>query len=157
MSGKKYQSCLIPFVNEIISLRRQKPPMPFPAIAELLKEKYQVSVTRQAIQKFLKVRVKGFPVCKYAWNIEMVNDSANQPSTETPPVSVKSETKVSPVRETPKPATDKSVKSEKQEWESQPFEMAFSETYNLTRLSPEEAEARNKIIEEKIRAKYHKK
>jgi hypothetical protein len=33
--------------------------------------------------------------------------------------------------------------------------MKFSETYNLTRLSPEEAAARNKIIEEKMRAKYY--
>ena len=87
MSGKKYQSCLIPFENEIIALRRRKPPMSFPAIAELLKEKYQVSVTRQAIQKYLKVRVKGFPACKYAWKIEPVN-ATNQPAPEAPSVSV---------------------------------------------------------------------
>jgi len=72
--------------------------MPFPAIAELLKEKYQVSVTRQAIQKYLKVRVKGFPVCKYAWNIEPVS-ATNQPATEAPSVSTKPQTTVLAVKE----------------------------------------------------------
>jgi len=33
--------------------------------------------------------------------------------------------------------------------------MKFSETYSLTRMSPEEAAIKNRIIEEKIRAKYY--
>ena len=52
---------------------------------------------------------------------------------------------------------DKPVKQETLDLELPPFEMEFSETYNLTRMSPEKAEAVNKIIEEKIRAKWHKK
>jgi hypothetical protein len=57
------------------------------------------------------------------------------------------------------PVTGKTAKSEISEisdWEIEPFEMEYSETYNLTRLSPEVAEARNKIIEQKIWEKYHK-
>jgi len=80
MAGKKYQSCLVPFENEIIALRRKRPPMPYSKIAEYLKEKHQVSIRRQTIETFLKIRAKGFKSCKYAWNI----NEGNQPSTETP-------------------------------------------------------------------------
>ena len=52
------------------------------------------------------------------------------------------------------PATSK--EPETPETMFKPFEMKFSETYNLTRLSPEEAAARNKIIEQKMWEKYHK-
>ena len=56
MPGKPYQSILIPYEEEILSLRRQRPPMAFARIAELLKEKHQVSIQRAAICKFVKVR-----------------------------------------------------------------------------------------------------
>jgi hypothetical protein len=41
MAEKKYQSCLVAYENEIIALRRKKPPMPYSQIAELLRDKYQ--------------------------------------------------------------------------------------------------------------------
>jgi len=69
VNGKPYQSCLAPYEDEIIALRRRKLPMSYAKIAQYLHEKHQ--------------------------------------------------------------------------------------TYNLTRLPPEVAAARNKIIEEKMRAKYY--
>lgn len=55
MPGKPYQSSLIPYEDEILSLRRQRPPVAFARIAELLKEKHQDSIQRAAICKFVKV------------------------------------------------------------------------------------------------------
>ena len=34
MAGKKYQSCLVPFEDEIIALCRKRPPMPYSQIEE---------------------------------------------------------------------------------------------------------------------------
>ena len=83
MAGKKYKSCLVPFENEIVALRRKRPPTPYSQIAEYLKEKHQISVRRQTIETFLKIRAKGFKRCKYAESIEAAN-AANRPATETP-------------------------------------------------------------------------
>ena len=78
-----YRSCLIPYENEIVALRRKRPPVPFSKIAELLREKYQISVNREAIFKFIKVRAKGYKPCQYAWNIEL-SDVDNKQITEVP-------------------------------------------------------------------------
>jgi len=150
MAGKKYQSCLAPFKDEILTLRGTIPPTPYSKIADILKEKHRVSVRRGAIHSFLNTLAKGFKPCKLTESIKLAN-AANQPTIEEPPVLIKPE--ISPIRETPKQATDKPKISE---LASRPCEMEFSETYNLTRLPPEEAEAMNKIIEEKMRAKWHK-
>jgi len=85
MAGKKYKSCLVPFENEIVVLRRKKPPTPYSQIAEYLKEKHQISVRRQTIETFLKIRAKGFKRCKYAESIDAAI-AANQPTTEVPSV-----------------------------------------------------------------------
>ncbi|MGH9425860.1 MAG: hypothetical protein ACRD2L_06080 [Terriglobia bacterium] len=58
MPGKPYQSILIPYEDEIFTLRKQRPPVAFAAIAELLKQKYQISIQRAAICKFVKVRAR---------------------------------------------------------------------------------------------------
>ena len=58
MPGKPYQSSLIPYEDEILSLRRQRPPMAFARIAELLMEKHQVFIQRAAICKFVKLRAR---------------------------------------------------------------------------------------------------
>lgn len=58
MPGKPYQSSLIPHEDEILSLRKRRPPVAFARIAELLKEKHQVSIQRAGIFKFVKVRAR---------------------------------------------------------------------------------------------------
>jgi hypothetical protein len=42
MAGKPYQSCLMPYEKEIVTLRRRKPPMSYSQIAALLYEKYKI-------------------------------------------------------------------------------------------------------------------
>ena len=170
--GTPYQSCLEPFEDEIVSMRRRKRPVSCAKIAKYMQEKHQITVTRQAIYEFLKIRAKGFKSCQYAWSIEVAN-AANQLTTEVPSVSAKPETTVSAVHEKTQkqPVTEKPIISEKptalekpttsenpetHEVVFKPFEMKFSETYNLTRMSPEEAAIKNKIIEQKIWEKYHK-
>jgi len=151
--GTPYQSCLEPFENEIIALRDRRRPASCAKIAAHLKEKHQINITRQAILKFLKVRAKGFKKCRYVESIKQAI-AANQ-TTEASLVTVEPQTTVTSMQEVSKqPATETPTTKTS---EFGPFEMEFSETYNLTRLSPEEAAARNKIIEEKMRAKYHKK
>jgi len=146
MAGKKYQSCLIPFENEIVDLRLKRPPMPYSQIAEYLKEKHKISVCRHTILGFLKRRAKGFESCKYAECIKLAS-AENQSATEV--------SRVSTVQKASKPPAKEKPAMETPELEIKPFEMEFSETYNLTRMSPEEAAIKNKIIEEKIRAKYY--
>ena len=70
MSGKPFQSSLIPYRDEIFALRRNKPPVSYARIAEILHEKYGVTVQRAGINKFVRVRAKRYKPCKYAWNVE---------------------------------------------------------------------------------------
>ena len=145
MGGKPYQSCLAPFENEILELRRRKRPMSCAQIAEHIRKAHKIQVSRGTVLNFLKVRAKGYKPCKYAGCIKPIND-VNQPTTEVP--SLHKQT-VSEVRETPKqsvavnPATSAEPETE--------FKMEFSETYNLHRLPPEEAAERNRRIQEKRR------
>ena len=58
--GNPYQSCLIPYEQEIFNLRRargRKKPASYEKIANLLCDKYQINVNRQAVFKFVKVRL----------------------------------------------------------------------------------------------------
>jgi hypothetical protein len=144
VAGKPYQSSLIPYEDEIIALRRKRPPMPYSKIAEELHEKYQVTVNREAIFKFIKLRVKGYKSCKYdAWDIEPIN-APNQPTTEAP--SAQKQT----VSQTSKQKASSEVSS------FNPSEVKITEyspTWNLHRPnSDEEREAyRQHLREEKLK------
>ena len=145
MGGKPYQSCLAPFENEIFELRRQKRPMSCAQIAEYMRKTHQIQVSRGSVLNFIKVRAKGYKPCKYAGCIELIND-VNQPTIEVPSLPKQTDTKV---QETPtqsvaaKPATPTEPPPEVE------FNMKWSDVYNLTRMSDEEAAVRNKRIEEK--------
>ena len=65
MSGKPYQSSLIPHEEEIIALRQQRPPMPYAQIAAVLREKHGLVIQRAAIFKFVKVRSRRRKVYGY--------------------------------------------------------------------------------------------
>ena len=133
MNGNPYQSILVPYEDEINILRRRRPPYSYARIAEILKEKYQISVCRETIFRFVKVRSKnrkvyaiyGAPLPKKQESVKAIPLPANQP--ESAPTS--------PVQK-PKPY----------------FDFPFSETYNLHRLPPEEAAARLKKLEEREKA-----
>src|SRR5436309_154293 len=65
MSGKPYQSILIPYEDEILALRHRLP-MSYAQIAAVLLQKYQLNVCRETIFKFIKVRSRGRKVYCYA-------------------------------------------------------------------------------------------
>jgi hypothetical protein len=206
VNGKPYQSRLIPYVKEIIALRRKRPPMSYSQIAALLNEKYQLTIHRSSIFDFIKRRVsKEVKPCKYdAWDIELP-EANNQQDTkikamEKPAISEP------PVTDSPKPPEEKKelvlpklsdfgwvditkpykermspedkaillkMVEEKErkniekltaseppvtdapktlaDYMNKPFEMKFSERYNLHRLPPEIADAWRKKIEEEER------
>ena len=116
MPGKPHQSSLIPYENEIVSMRRRRPPMPYTQIADLLRQKYQLVIQSPAIFKFLKVRSRGHKVFGYARNICKEKAPSNLPAQQ--PANPGSGAQPKPV-----------------------FEFPYSERYNLHRLPPEEAAA----------------
>ena len=88
MTGKPHQSSLIPYEVEIINLRRRRPPMPYTQIAELLQEKYGLTVQAPAIFKFIKVRSRGRKVYSYGRNVR-----SERPTSIPPPSSIKPKSK----------------------------------------------------------------
>lgn len=82
MSGKPYQSSLIPHEEEIIALRQQRPPMPYAQIAVVLREKHGLVIQRAAIFKFVKVRSRRRKVYGYLRAITEKKTAA--PTTATP-------------------------------------------------------------------------
>ena len=128
MAQKPYQSCLIPYEKEIVALRRNKPPMSYAQIAELLMEKYSLSIQPPAIFKFVKVRSKGYRTCKYAWGIEPANNQTGTPSLQK---QTASKPKVSAVENKPKPKASSFDPSKVKITE-------YSTTWNLSRPNTEE-------------------
>ena len=69
--GKPYQSCLEPYEDEIIALRRETPPVPYKIIAEYMREEHQIEIRPESIFYFIKRRVLGLKRLKYdAWTIK---------------------------------------------------------------------------------------
>ena len=129
MPTKPYQSKLIPYEDEIKKLRRSRPPMTYQRIAELLREKYNLTIQRAAIFKFLKVRSRGRKV--YAFDPRFFEEVAMS--------RVKSSASGS--QQAGRTAAATTTHPE--------FRFTPSDRYNLTRLPPEEAAARRKKLEEK--------
>ncbi len=145
MPGKPYQSILIPYEEEILGLRRQRPPMAYARIAELLKEKHQVSIQRAAICKFVKLRAR--------WKKKEARE--NRPSSRTwntalagssRPLIAQAQSKTA----TPRPNSEGT--ESRRPWLGWQKEKPASSgkllttftpsnEYNLTRLTPEEAAA----------------
>src|SRR6266581_3077733 len=133
MSGKPYQSSLIPYEDEIIALRHRRPPMPYAQIAELLRQKHNLIIQRSAIFKFVKVRSGGRKVYSYSRNAPE-KKAATAPA---PRVTASGPRPPAVVAVTVKrgPSTIR-------------FQFTPSDRHNLTRISPEEAAAIRKMLEE---------
>ena len=123
MSVKPYKSTLLPYEDEIVALRRRKPPMPYEEIAQLLRQKYNLTIQRAAVFKFIKVRSRGRKMYIHLGRITSKKSSSNQ---------------------APPPRTDHGSNSS----HTPRFEFTYSERYNLKRLPKEEAAAIRKKLEE---------
>jgi len=108
--------------------------MSYAQIAELLRQKYNLTIQRPAIFKFVKVRSRGRKM--YSYN-RKVAASTTALAVAAPPLA-------GPASDRPAtPAAKKEPPSTEVE-----FRFTPSDHYNLTRLPPEEAAARRKKLEE---------
>ena len=130
MATKPYQSKLIPYEDEIMKLRRRRPPTTYAQIAELLRQKYALTIQRAAIWKFIKVR-KGGGRKVYAF--------VPEPSKNGPALG-KADSSGSGIQRAVNQTSPMPTRSQ--------FRFTPSDRYNLTRLPPEEAAARRKKLEE---------
>jgi hypothetical protein len=133
MAGKPYKSRLIPYQNEIAALRRRKPPMTYDQIAELLRQKYNLSIQGPAIFKFIKVRSRGRKMFSFGKDIT-VRKPASIP--RLPAVQTSSRERKS---------FKDQVNRSNHEIE---FQFTPSDRYNLTRLPTEVAASIRKKLEE---------
>ena len=132
MPGKPFQSSLIPYQDEIVALRHSKPPVSYARIAELLRQKYSLSIQRAAIGKFVKVRSRGRKVYSF---------SRRAPEKKPTPAAKKlSDSGLHPPI-TPVPTTEPRPRGTS-------LQFMPSDRYSLTRMSPEEAAAIRKKLEE---------
>ena len=77
---RKKQSCLAPYIEEIIALRKTLPPTTFEEIADILKTKYEITITRSAVHSFLKFYIeKGYKPCSLVNKIESVDKVVSLP------------------------------------------------------------------------------
>jgi hypothetical protein len=121
MTGKPFQSVLVPFEEEIYILRQRRPPYSYARIATILQDKYQLSVCRETIFKFVRARTRSRKV--YAIYRSPIPKKPKSAAATTPQTNPK----------TPKPKPF--------------FEYTPGNRYNLTRLPPEEAAERRKKLE----------
>ena len=56
-NGPPWQSRLIPYEEEILELRRRRPPMPFDQITTRLATKYGLKVHLDTVHSFVKIRL----------------------------------------------------------------------------------------------------
>src|SRR5438034_10450755 len=82
MARKPYQSALIPYEDEIIALRHRRPPTSYARIAELLRQKYNVSICRETIFRFVKVRSRGRKVYSYQRDATEATPTSARPAPE---------------------------------------------------------------------------
>ena len=134
MSGLPFRSKLAPFEQEIIELRRKRPPVSYRQIAQLLKERHGVEVTINGVFAFLQTRRK--------WDRRAAAESKKA----TPRVASQHPTSRQTV--TPAVAANRPGGSNQGTPGRKLFNYTYSNTYNLTRLTPEEKVALEKRLDE---------
>jgi hypothetical protein len=121
-----YQSKLIPYEGEILALRGKRPPTPYARIAQILREKYALSVHRDTIHSFVRVRSRGRKVACFAHPADVCSQQVKKKSPAAQ--------KVADCRPSQPPAATEAGPKRK-------FNYTPSDHYNLTRLTPEQIAA----------------
>lgn len=134
MSGLPFRSKLAPFEREIVELRRQRPPVSYRRIVDLLKERHGIDMTINGVFAFLRTRRK--------WD----RRSAAQNKTAAP----KAVSQASRFQQPANPAVFTQQPGSNTDFAPRPerFSHTFSNTYNLTRLTPEEKAALEKKLDD---------
>ena len=124
-----YQSKLIPYEAEIAALRDTRPPTPYARIAQILREKYALSVHRDTIHSFVRVRSHGRKVACFARPSNVRSQRLEEKSLST--------------QKAPKFAMSQSL-APTEGGPKRKFNYTPSDRYNLTRLTPEQIAALQK-------------
>jgi hypothetical protein len=149
ITNKPYQSKLVPYEADIVAWRRSRPPMSYARIANLLHDKYDLLVTRTTVFRFIKVRYHGRKGSYFGHSPERSFERTNPKiagSTPKPCASDKTADPWDAIERLKKEAKARS------QFRRQPLLKTFtpSNQYNLTRLSPEEAEAFKRKLSREI-------
>jgi hypothetical protein len=151
MAGKPYQSLLVPYEQEILQFRSRRPPMPYAQIVEYLRQQHGLTIQRVAIFKFVKVRSRGRKVYCFARKREPASKNCQK---EILTASIPLLKPSSPQTKDPWEAIEQLKRDAQARSHSrkEPLLKTFipSNQYNLTRLSPEEAEAFKKKLSQEI-------
>ena len=131
MSGLPFRSKLAPFEQEIVELRRQRPPVSYRQIVQLLKEQHGVEVTINGVFAFLRTRRKWDRRVAAGEKLTVLQESPQVSRRPTPSTVA-----------TNRHGTDQATPGRKL------FNYTYSNTYNLTRLTPEEKAALEKRLDE---------
>ena len=132
MSGLPFRSKLAPFEQEIIELRRKRPPVSYRQIVQLLKERHGVEVTINGVFAFLRTRRK--------WDRRAAAAKKQTAPQQVPQVSRRPDP--------PAVVTNRPGGSNQATPGRKLFNYTYSNTYNLTRLTPEEKVALEKRLDE---------
>lgn len=133
---KPYQSKLIAYETEIAALRATRPPTPYARIAQILRENYALSVHRDTIHSFVRVRSHGRKVSCFARPFEASPQDLKKKTSSRP--------KPSDIRLSQASATTDAKPRPR-------FNYTPSDRYNLTRLTPEQKAALEKKLDSELR------
>src|SRR5207245_476538 len=96
---RPYQSKLIAYEAEIAALRSARPPTPYARIAQILRENYALSVHRDTIHSFVRVRSHGRKVFCFTRPVESSSQDLNgKTSAEPKPSGLALSAEVFPLR-----------------------------------------------------------
>jgi hypothetical protein len=141
-SSKPFQSVLIPFEEEIRGLRSRRPPVSYAEIARILNQRHRIAVTYNAVFNFVKVRSKGKRTSYLfgpPWH--PIRDSLPRQAKKPLTLGYQGNNDIPQGRR----AEDAVSRPRR------PVAFTFSEQYNLTRLTPEEAAALEKKLDDELK------
>jgi hypothetical protein len=142
--GKPYQSKLLPYIEEIRALRSTWPPTPYREIAEIFRQKYGLEVDRTTIFSFVKVRSGG----RKSWVYGPLSKK-HKPSVAAAPAAVPASPTLEQLRQQ---AAARVVATQEAQPPRPRFNYTPSDRYNLTRLTPEQSQAREERREQELPA-----
>ncbi len=139
---RPYRSKLQPFEAEIAAMRQKRPPISYREIVKFLKERHGISVQLSTVANFVRVRSKGkrssylfgppwHRVKSPLPDQKTRSTTLDRRSTSDIPQGRKAEDTISRPR--------------------RPVSFTFSQEYNLTRLTPEEAAALEKKLDDELK------
>ena len=141
MAGISHQSRLTAFEQEILDLRRRRPPTSYRQVLELLRQKHGVHISLHALYSFVQVRKKWERIHRSA--AECAASSAQRPPRVSTPIKPATTVPVSakavpahPVTAAPQPGN--SALPRKNPGERTLKSFTPSAEYNLERLTPEQ-------------------